>query len=280
MNTTEQKDWQLIAIHNLAECGQEESFGSKDINNELRKMRGLSDEDAQAIIHSAGFRRNDLKNDKLLKRARKPGRAPGYLWSLTCDGHKRVSAILKEKPQQNIAGEKQNVETLAKTVGVDARAIQLLKNSKVPTAELDKLLQRWLDNQNKLPVALLSEEEAQNAKSNLAVERKAIKFIREKEPGWHRTPPNNPGFDLYQTDNNRKTGTPMRWCEVKSFSGAFVSAEVTPTEFEAAQEHKSNYWLYIVENVASGSPNLFRIQDPASKTFRFRIDDSRKRFAT
>ncbi len=286
MNTQESKDLQLVAIRRLAKKSRKKSFGNKDISNELARIPSLSDDEAKAIIHSAGFRRTELKEEGLLKRTAKPGRARGNLWSLTSSGRERASEIIKEKPEWNVAGEKQNVETLAKTVGVDAQAIQLLKNSKVPTAELDKLLQQWLDNQNKLPAPLLSEEEVQNAKSNLAVERKAIKFIQAKEPNprWHIAdelgPGKQPGFDLYQTANNLKTGKMTLWCEVKSFSGAFRSALLTPTEFETARKYRTKYWLYIVENVASGSPNLFRIQDPASKVSGLHIDASWKRFAT
>ena len=280
MNTAEQKEWQLIAIHGLAERGRKKSFANKDIGDELAGIPSLSDDDARTIIRSAGFRRTELEEEGLLRRTVKPGQVRGNSWALTPTGRKRVSAILKEKPELNVSGDKQSAETLAETFGVDAQAIRLLKNYKVSAAELGRLLQRWQENQDRLLVALLSEEDARNEKTNSAVERKAIKFILEKEPEWRRTPRNNPGFDLYQTDNNRNTGKRTLWCEVKSFSGAFGSAEVTPREFEAAQEHKANYWLYIVENVESGSPNPFRIQDPASKAFRFRIDASWKRFAT
>lgn len=280
MNTAEQKEWQLMAIHRLIERGGKKSFGNKDISDELAKIPLLSDDAAKAIIRSAGFRRAELEQEDLLHRTVKPGRVRGNSWALTPAGRKKVSAILREMPELNVAGDKQSAENLAATFGVDAQAIRLLKNYKVSAAELGRLLQRWQENQNRLLVALLSEEDAQNEKTNLAVEQKAIKFILEKEPEWHRTPRGNPGFDLYQTDNNRKTGKQIRWCEVKSFSGTFGSAEVTPREFEAAQGHKANYWLYIVENVESGSPNLFKIQDPASKAFRFRIDASWKRFAT
>lgn len=280
MNTADQKDWQLFAIHRLAGRGREKSFGNKDISDELTKIPSLSDDEARAIIRSAGFRRTDLEEDRLLRRTVKPGRVRGNSWGLTSAGRKRVFAFLKENPELDVYGDKRSAETLAAAFGVDAQAIRLLKNYKVSAADLGRLLQSWEENQNRLIVDLLSEKDAQNEKTNLAVERKAIKFIRAKEPGWHRTPPSNPGFDLYQTDNNRKTGTPTLWCEVKSFSGAFNSAELTPTEFRAAQERKTDYWLYIVENVESDAPNLFKIQDPASKPFRFRIDASWKRFAT
>ena len=45
------------------------------------------------------------------------------------------------------------------------------------------------------------------------------------------------------------------------------------TQFEAAQKHGSNYWLYVVEQ--AGSPaqaRVVRIQDPAGRARTFTFD--------
>ncbi len=101
------------------------------------------------------------------------------------------------------------------------------------------------------------------------VEAKSIAFIlrKEKGKGWQRPQnPNNPGFDLYQTD---RRGRVICWCEVKGLSGKFSRISLTKTEFEEARKRGERYWLYIVENVGRGKPNLIRIKDPAGKADRF-----------
>ena len=101
----------------------------------------------------------------------------------------------------------------------------------------------------------------------LEVERSAIRLILEDED-WLRAAPDNPGFDLYRKDRRgRKT---LR-CEVKALSGSLDDgpALLTPNEFRCALEHRRNYWLYIVENVAGDDPRILRIQDPAGVASRF-----------
>ena len=39
-----------------------------------------------------------------------------------------------------------------------------------------------------------------------------------------------------------------------------------------AQECGDDYWLYVVENAGTGSPNIVKIQDPAGKARTFTFD--------
>ena len=115
----------------------------------------------------------------------------------------------------------------------------------------------------------------------MALEAKAIEHIRKIEPTWEQTEPGNAGFDLYQTNADGET---VKWCEVKSLSGAWGDRPVTMshTQFELAQDKGDAYWLYVVEH--AGDPErirLLRIQDPAGQAkdvhVRPRLGGNRRR---
>ena len=153
------------------------------------------------------------------------------------------------------------------------QAIKRLESNQVPPAVINAIRELWQEFQMANPAP------SPDAEANNQVEKKALKFIQEKEKGWRRPAnSNNKGFDLYQTESGRKNGKIIQWCEVKSLSGKFNRVSLTKAEFECAQEHGENYWLYIVENVAlldqGGEPNLIRIQNPAGKAERFSYGNS------
>ena len=106
----------------------------------------------------------------------------------------------------------------------------------------------------------------------MSLEAQAIDHIVLVDPSLHRTPPNNPGFDLIEPGSD---GKPIRWVEVKAMSGTFDNGSVTMTrtQFKFAQEHQDAYWLYVVEN--AGTPahsRIIRIKDPAGKAQTFTFD--------
>lgn len=104
------------------------------------------------------------------------------------------------------------------------------------------------------------------------LEEKSINLILNKEPELERTPPNNPGFDLTETDPH---GQPIKWVEVKAMKTTLNDHPValTATQFKCAQKHGEAYWLYIVENAAdSEHAKIIRIRDPAGKARRFTFD--------
>ena len=105
----------------------------------------------------------------------------------------------------------------------------------------------------------------------LSLEEKAIQFILECEPDWQRTPPNNPGFDLYKTDPN---GNAVAYCEVKALSETLDNgpATMTRTQFEKAQKQGEHYWLYVVENAGADNQRIVKIQNPAGKGRTFTFD--------
>ena len=144
-----------------------------------------------------------------------------------------------------------------------AEAIERLEKQRVSPTAINSILELFWEFTSPDP------EPRQGNEENREVEAKAIAFIlrEEKDKGWQRPQnPNNPGFDLCQTD---RRGRVICWCEVKGLSGKFSRVSLTKTEFEEALKRGERYWLYIVENVGRGKPNLIRINNPAGKAERF-----------
>jgi len=104
-----------------------------------------------------------------------------------------------------------------------------------------------------------------------ALEEKAIELILSRELEWRRTPTLNPGFDLYQ--GNEQDGA-TQWCEVKAMTGRLADRPVglSRTQFECAREHGEAYWLYVVECAGTDDARLVRIQNPAGKARTFTFD--------
>lgn len=108
--------------------------------------------------------------------------------------------------------------------------------------------------------------------ARMELEEKAIKLILADEPEWRRTSSNNPGFDLYQIDEQ---GKKTRWCEVKAMKGSLQDRPVglSHTQFDYARERGEAYWLYIVECAnKKDKAYIVRIQDPAGKARTFTFD--------
>ena len=187
--------------------------------------------------------------------ARRALRKQGFLARGGKKGHWRFSHIPPVKPPKAPAPSK--VQRFAED------AIKRLEKQRVPPAVIKSLRELLLEFEMDGPEAQPSDHD------NREVEAKAIAFILdlEKNKGWQRPDnPNNPGFDLYQTD---RRGRVNLWCEVKSLSGKFSSVSLTHTEFKEALKRGKRYWLYIVENVGSDDVVLIKINDPAGKAERF-----------
>jgi hypothetical protein len=108
--------------------------------------------------------------------------------------------------------------------------------------------------------------------ARMKLEDVAISLILEQEPRLQRTPPNNPGFDLFAVNEQ---GTPIKYVEVKAMTGSLEDRPVglSHTQFKTAQKHGDSYWLYVVER--AGSPEaarIVRIQDPFGQARTFTFD--------
>lgn len=107
--------------------------------------------------------------------------------------------------------------------------------------------------------------------ARMALEEKAIELILSQEPEWRRTPTHNPGFDLYQ---GNEQGAAQHWCEVKAMTRRLTDRPVglSHTQFEYARERGEAYWLYVVERAGTDEARLVRIQNPAGKARTFTFD--------
>lgn len=105
----------------------------------------------------------------------------------------------------------------------------------------------------------------------MELEGKAIELILRDEPELKRTPPNNPGYDLYAAGPN---GKPARWVEVKAMTGDLHGrpATLSDEQFECAQAHGGDFSLYVVERAGSPEARIVRIKDPAGKARTFTFD--------
>ena len=76
----------------------------------------------------------------------------------------------------------------------------------------------------------------------MRIEAEAIDLIIRLEPSLSRTPVGNPGFDLFEANND---GKQTRWVEVKSMTGTLNDRPVglSRTQFDLAREKGEAYWL-------------------------------------
>jgi hypothetical protein len=106
----------------------------------------------------------------------------------------------------------------------------------------------------------------------LALESRAIAFIRSREPLLKVMPAGNKGFDLVETDANDE---PERWIEVKAMKGSLEDRPVglSNVQFEFARQHGDQYWLYIVEHAGDAARSrIVKIKNPAGKAGTFTFD--------
>ena len=133
-------------------------------------------------------------------------------------------------------------------------------------------------------VAVQSEDEEADPdglahERRMALEERAIEFILKSEPGWRRTPPSNPGYDLFRSDQRGQT----IYCEVKAMTGTLDDRPVgmSHTQFDHADKHGESFWLYIVEHAGNTvDARIVRIQDPAGKARTFTYDSGWRAIAT
>lgn len=270
-NVLEMECWVLVAIQELAfqELGGEAQFKRIDAKvRELLAVAGVPERELDRKIKHSTETTLNLKTSRCRTALRKRlllERAPGKgRWRLTASGEVRATFCRPDLPiPLSITRE---VNKLATDAGIKTDALAVLRDNNVPEEVLEKFLEQLVSAVS----VLVDPDPPKPTPHNLAVEEAAIRFIRNQnnEKGWHTTPRNNEGFDLYRTQSGRKNGKITVWCEVKGLSGKFTGVSLTRPEFKKAQECGDAYWLYIVEE-ATTNPKLLKIQNPASKVERF-----------
>ena len=116
--------------------------------------------------------------------------------------------------------------------------------------------------------------------ANSEVEKAAIEEVQRQFPEFkdanHDTK-NNPGFDLYEADEN---GKPIRWIEVKGKSeGHNEIPTMTSTQYGFALGFNAlgvghRYVHITVAHALTDHPQLYRTSDPAGKDKKRHIDNS------
>jgi hypothetical protein len=114
-----------------------------------------------------------------------------------------------------------------------------------------------------LPVPQDVAASVEGMESDSEVEKIAVDVVMQYEVGQGRKPVSveaeNCGWDV----TSLHEGQVARYIEVKGRGGEGGVA-LTPNEWIKAQRFGTDYWLYVVVN-CKGSPQLYLIQDPASK---------------
>ena len=264
----EMEDWVLVATQEL---GGEAQFKRIDAKvKELLAYVGVPKRELDRKIKHSTETTLNLKTSRGRTALRKRlllERAPGKgRWRLTASGEVRATFRRQEllPDRSTIVRE---VNKLATDAGIKTDALAVLRDNNVPEEVLEKFLEQLV---SAVSVLVDPDDPPKPTPHNLAVEKAAIRFIQNQksEKGWHTTPPNNEGFDLYRTQSGRENGKKTTWCEVKGLSGKFTGVSLTRPEFKKAQECGDAYWLYIVEE-APTNPKLLKIQNPAGKVERF-----------
>ena len=107
----------------------------------------------------------------------------------------------------------------------------------------------------------------------MALEERAIAFVREREPSLLPTSVGNAGYDLYEAGG---AGEIVRWVEVKSMRGGWDAGPVglTHTQFGLAREKRGAYWLYVVEYAGDADrARVVRVPDPAGRDSEYLFDE-------
>jgi hypothetical protein len=77
------------------------------------------------------------------------------------------------------------------------------------------------------------------------------------------------GFDIRSTRTRPDGGPPdVRRIEVKGHLGSDAACLLTPNEWTQARRHGDSFWLYVVTDCSTHTPQLLRVQNPHAKLGR------------
>ena len=95
------------------------------------------------------------------------------------------------------------------------------------------------------------------AKAFEEAEGATVKFVHTPKLAHAANLPNHPGFDIL----SQRSSNQQRCIEVKGRADAGY-VDVTDNEWARACNLREDYWLYVVYNCGTSSPQLVRVQDP------------------
>lgn len=120
----------------------------------------------------------------------------------------------------------------------------------------------------------LDHDENEKDDLGLRIGEKAVQIVIEDETINGRKARfmghSNPGYDIVSENDTEK-----RYIEVKGTKGSWSERGVSLTStqlFYAKESQNQNYWLYVVENVFSDSPQVHKIFNPIDKIDYFIFD--------
>lgn len=123
-----------------------------------------------------------------------------------------------------------------------------------------------------------NEEHGQDILANrLDIESKARKLVIAEEEIAGRIPEemplNNPGYDI---ESQEKDTGDYRYIEIKSLAGPWGATGVSLSyaQLNVAYRKKDAYWIYVVENVRTSEPKIYRIQNPVKYISGFKFNDA------
>jgi len=88
----------------------------------------------------------------------------------------------------------------------------------------------------------------------------SVKLVHTPERARAASLPDHPGFDILSI----RPGGVRRCIEVKGLAG-IGEIQVTDNEWARACNLREDYWLYVVYNCATSTPQMVRVQDPFDK---------------
>ncbi len=123
-----------------------------------------------------------------------------------------------------------------------------------------------------------NEEHGQDTLANrLDIESKARKLVIAEEEIAGRIPEemplDNPGYDIESVE---KDSEDIRFIELKSLAGPWGATGVSLSyaQLNVAYRKKDAYWIYVVENVRTSEPKIYRIQNPVKYISGFKFNDA------
>jgi hypothetical protein len=177
---------------------------------------------------------------------------------------------VKEHPQLRLLREIRWLNIKGEMQPLDLQSVNKAGMSEAHRAIWEKILKSVSPNIDETDAAQrgvkvdLAAEQIQRRR--LEIEEAAIAAILIEEPELQRTPPNNEGFDLFTTNDEK-------FVEVKSLLGAWTTrntAKLTWPQMRMAYKAQDKYWIYVVEFAEDNARrNINRIHHPFSHNMRF-----------
>lgn len=105
------------------------------------------------------------------------------------------------------------------------------------------------------------------------------KYLSSSSNKFVKAPQNNEGYDITEVNPN---GEVVRFIEVKTPSNQWGEAGVSVTKPQKifAEKEEDKWWLFVVENISSESPQVYTLKNPITTATNFMFGGSWKQLDT